>query len=276
VTHLEKKQNGPKSEYTDLVPAVDQALRILICLAKSPSSKMNLTDICKTVGIHKSKGYSILNTLQKFSIVHKDPEGKTYSLGLGLIALSRKVLDNLNYGAIADPVLKALAKKTSSTALFGAIDDGNVFVVARQEAAQNISVTIRSGYRFSITHGAHGKAIVSFLPDNERDKILKQKKLFFYGDTSKFDRSRLKIDLQQCRETGFAYDIGELNAGINVIASPVFDAHDTLLGSIFIMGTFPESLTHTYGPIVVDSARAFSSTLGADIELTYRGAGKRD
>ncbi|MBA4391764.1 MAG: hypothetical protein C0399_12630 [Syntrophus sp. (in: bacteria)] len=272
---MEKKQNEPKSEYTDLVPAVDQALRILICLAKSPSSKMNLTDICKTVGIHKSKGYSILNTLQKFSIAHKDIEGKTYSLGLGLISLSRKVLDNLDYGKVADPVLKTLAKKTNSTALFGTIDDGNVFVVARQESEQNISITIRLGYRFNITHGAHGKAIVSFMPDDEREKVLKQKKLFFYGDATKSDRTRLKTDLQKCRKAGFAYDIGELNAGINVIASPVFDSHDTLLGSIFIMGTFPESLTHEYGAIVVDSARAFSSTLGADIELTYRGAGKK-
>ena len=273
---VEKEQKKPKAEYTDLVPAVDQALRILICLAKSPSSKMNLTDICKTVGIHKSKGYSILNTLQKFSIVHKEAEGKTYSLGLGLISLSRKVLDNLNYATIADPILKRLTKKTSSTALFGAIDDSSFFVVAKQETIQNIGVTLRVGHRFSITHGAHGVAIAAFMPEDEREELLKQKKLFFYGTASKPDRNRLKADLEECRKTSFAYDMGELYVGINVIASPVFDGHDKLIGAIYIIGTFSESLIHDYGPIVVDSAREFSSTLGADIELTYGGAGIRD
>jgi DNA-binding IclR family transcriptional regulator len=62
---LDKKEKKTKSEYTGHVPAVDQASRILLSLTKSPSAKVNLTDICKSVGIHKSKGYSILNTLQK-------------------------------------------------------------------------------------------------------------------------------------------------------------------------------------------------------------------
>ena len=84
---------------------------------------MNLTDICKNVGIHKSKGYSILNTLQKYGLVHKDQLGKTYSLGFGLISLSRRVLDNLNYEEIAGPYLEKLAKQTHSTALLGIIDN---------------------------------------------------------------------------------------------------------------------------------------------------------
>jgi len=83
---LEKKEQKTKSEYTGLVPAVDQASRILLYLAKGPSLKANLTDICKSVGIHKSKGYTILNTLQKYSFVQKTAAGKTYSLGLGLLS----------------------------------------------------------------------------------------------------------------------------------------------------------------------------------------------
>jgi DNA-binding IclR family transcriptional regulator len=211
-----------KSEYTGLVPAVDQASRILICLARSPSFKMNLTDICKNVGIHKSKGYSILNTLQKYGLVHKDQLGKTYSLGFGLISLSRRVLDNLNYEEIAGPYLEKLAKQTHSTALLGIIDNTNVFIVAKQEADQTIGVTTRIGHRFSITHGAHGKAIVAFLPEADQTKILGEDKLFFHGNASKFNRGRLEGEIVQCRENGYAVDMGELNPGINVIASPLF------------------------------------------------------
>ena len=181
---LKTKKPGAKSEYTGFVPAVAQASQILLSLAKNPSPKANLTDICKSVNIYKSKGYAILNTLQKYGFVQKDLEEKTYSLGLGLVSLSRKVLDNVNYNEIAAPILETLARKTRSTALFGVIDGANMFIVARQEADQDISVTIRPGYRFHITHGAHGKAITAFLPEDERERTLKQKKLFFYGDVS--------------------------------------------------------------------------------------------
>jgi DNA-binding IclR family transcriptional regulator len=265
-----KKEGEKKSEYTGLVPAVDQASRILVGLARNPSFKVNLTDICKTVGIHKSKGYSILNTLQKYGLVHKDPLGKTYSLGFGLISLSRKVLDNLNYEAIAGPYLEKLAEQTHSTALLGIIDNTNVFIVAKQEADRTIGVTTRIGHRFSISHGAHGKAIVSFLQEVDRERILQQDKLFFHGNASRFNRNRLDDEMKQCREDGYAVDMGELNPGINVIASPSFDSQGRLIGSIFIMGTFPESCIREHGSIVAEIAKKFSSMLGADTEQTYR------
>lgn len=269
--HVETKEGKKKSEYTGIVPAVDQASRILICLARNPSFKMNLTDICKEVGIHKSKGYSILNTLQRYGLVHKDPLGKMYSLGFGLISLSRKVLDNLNYEAIAGPYLEGLAKKTHSTALLGVIDDVNVFIVAKQEADQTVGVTTRIGHRFSITHGAHGKAIISFLPFAGREKVLKQDKLFFHGNASKFNRARLEREIVQCRENGYAVDMGELNPGINVIASPLFDSQGSLIGTIFIMGTFSESRIQEYGLTVAEAAKQFSAMLGADIDKTFGG-----
>lgn len=260
-----------KSEYTGLVPAVDQASRILICLARNPSFKMNLTDICKNVGIHKSKGYSILNTLQKYGLIHKDQLGKTYSLGFGLISLSRRVLDNLNYEEIAGPYLEKLAKQTHSTALLGIIDNTNVFIVAKQEADQTVGVTTRIGHRFSLTHGAHGKAIVAFLPEAEQTKILREDKPFFHGNASKFNRDRLEGEIAQCRDNAYAVDMGELNPGINVIASPLFNSQGILIGSMFIMGTFSESCIQEHGSVVATIAKQFSAMLGADIDETYGG-----
>ena len=57
-----------KPEYSSLVPAVEQASRILMALAQNRSSKMTLTEICGVVGIHKSKGYSILKHIAAIRI----------------------------------------------------------------------------------------------------------------------------------------------------------------------------------------------------------------
>lgn len=260
VTEKDKKRT--KSPYTSLVPAVEQASKILWCLAQGASFKMNLTEICNTVGIHKSKGLSILNTLQKFGFVQKDPETKFYFLGPGLISLSRRVLDNLDYQSVATPYLEPLAHKTNSTALFGIINEENIFVVAKHEGDQGIGVTIRLGHRFPLTWGAHGKAIVAFLPDKQREQILASEKLYFHAEKSKLDRMRLEEELIKCRIAGFAVDIGEKKSGMNAVASPVFGAHGKVIGCLFVVGTFPSTSVEDCGAMVSQSARQISHALG--------------
>lgn len=266
-THHNKKE---KTSYTSSVPAVDDASRILISLAQNQSFRMSLTDICKKTGINKSKGYSILSTLQKYGFVDKNIKDKTYSLGPGLISLSRKVLDNMDYREAVAPFLERLARETQSTALFVVIKDGNAFVVAKHEGDKNIGVTIRIGHRFSTTAGAHGKAIVAFMPHDEQADILKRERLFFHGDASRLDRERLSIELTECREKGFAYDMGELNPGINAVASPVFNAHGQVTGSLLIIGTFRETQIEAFGAMVSENAKQLSRSLGADVDKIYR------
>jgi DNA-binding IclR family transcriptional regulator len=52
-----------------MVLAVEQASRLLYCLATTRSSHMSLIEICTQVGIHKSKAFSILYTLERFRLV---------------------------------------------------------------------------------------------------------------------------------------------------------------------------------------------------------------
>ena len=267
-----KRRKREKTAYTSSVPAVDDASRILICLSKNPSFRMNLTDICKEVGIHKSKGLSILSTLQKYSFINRNPEEKTYSLGPGLISLSRKVLDNMDYREVVVPFLEKLAHTAHCTALFAIINDGNAFVVAKHEGDKNIGVTIRLGHRFSITAGAHGKAIAAFVSQEEQEIILKKEKLFFHGDAAKLDRTRLMAELMECREKGFAFDTGELNPGINAVAAPVFNSQEKLIGSLFIIGTFRETQISEFGVMVSENARQVSHMLGADLDKIYKMA----
>jgi len=262
-TMVKTKGQAGKPSYTDLVPAVEQAGRILICLAQNAPARMKLTDLCKSVGIHKSKGYSILNTLQKFGFVQRDVEGKLYALGPGLISLGRKVLDSLNVGKIAEPFLERLAGQTHSMAAFGLIADDNVFVIGKQEGGE-IGLTIRIGHRYRITHGAHGKAVVAFMPEAERSRILAQPRLYFHGDPSRFDPERLERELERCRQEGYAEDVGQMNPKINTVAAPVFASAGQPIGVMFVVGLFSKSLVRQYGALAAQSARQVSELLGAN------------
>lgn len=251
-----------KPAYTSLVPAVEQASRILLCLAQDQSEGLTLTDICKRVGIHKSKGYSILNTLLHFGFVRRESQGKTYALGAGLLYLSSQILKKLDLPRAAEPFLHALSGETNSTAFFAEIEGQYVYVIAKDEGHQDIGVSIRMGHRFPITWGAHGKAIAAFASNAERENILSQDKLYFFGDPSKFDAIRLKTELAICLKKGYAYDSGEMRTGIRAVAAPVFGPDGRLIGSLVVMGTFPGELSETYGMQTAQAAKDFSRAIG--------------
>jgi DNA-binding IclR family transcriptional regulator len=252
-----------------VVPAVEQASRVLFGLADARSAHMSLTEICAQVGIHKSKAFSILYTLQKFGLVQRNTNGKGYSLGPGLVTLSRRVLDNLNAPRLAEPILEKLANKAGGTAILGLIADKSVFVAAKQEGNHDIGYTIRIGTRFPLTYGSHGKAIAAFLPATELDKLLQQKRLYFYGESETVNRQRLEDELVQIRRDGFALDLGDMRPGLNAAAAPVFGAGARPIGYIVVIGLASEEAARQLGPTIAQAAKTLSRQLGADVEKLW-------
>ncbi len=250
-----------KSIYSPIVPAVEQACRILICMGEGDTSRMRLTDICKEVEIPKSKGHTILNTLVNSELVEKNPITKTYSLGPALVFLSRRFLDNLNLTDVVSPIINSIAHGTNGTAIFGLIRERKLFVIAQQEGGKNIGFTVRLGYRFHLTLGAHGKAILAFMPDAEREKLLAGK-VYCHGDPARLDMERLRKELEECRVNGYARDIGEINPGLNAVSAPVFGSKDELIGCIELFGSFSGNLIEEYGLKVAEAARKVSYKLG--------------
>jgi DNA-binding IclR family transcriptional regulator len=246
-----------------IVPAVEQAARLLFCLAGNSAAQMSLPEICAQVGVHKSKAYSILQTLHKFGLVQRNGERKGYSLGPGLITLSRKVLDDLNAPRLAEPLLEELATRISGTATLGLIADRNVIVAAKHEGGVDIGVTIRTGHRFPLTYGSHGKAIAAFLPEAELELLLESPKLFFHGPAQRLDRPRLLQELEQCRRDGYAVDLGEMQPGINSLAAPVFGPGRTPIGYLALIGLFSVAAARQFGPELAAAGKTLSRQLGA-------------
>jgi DNA-binding IclR family transcriptional regulator len=222
---------------------------------------MTLTQIRKEVGIHNSKAFSILNTLQQFGFIHKDPLSKTYSLGMGLIYLSQKVLEGLDLRDAASPFLSRLSTGTNNTAFFAVIAANYVYVAAKDEGSQAVAVTFRIGQRFPLFWGTHGKAILAFLPEELRNQVLAGDSLAFRGLGSTYELQQLEKELTLCRQSGYAVDLDETKVGIRSVAAPVFGPTAKLIGAFIVIGTFPEDMVDEYGKLVAQEAGVFSRSL---------------
>lgn len=264
--HIKKKVlYMQKNSYIQRVPAADQAIRILFCLADNAPQRLKLTAVCEAVGINKSKGYSLLNTLAHHGLVNKDPDSKTYSLGLELLSLSRRLLDHLGYKELASPHLERLARVTRATALFCVLRGERAYVAAKHEAAQPIGVSIRVGHVFPATHGAHGLAMAAFLDPDKLEALLQQPELYFLGGpvATSAGLEQVRTELAQCRRRGYARDPGRLQHGINAVSAPVFDSRGEVFGSVVVVGTFPARQMDDHGVQASLAAKRISNTLGA-------------
>ena len=252
-----------KSVYRPTSPAVEQAAQLLLCLGKS--NDMGLTAICKEIGIHKSKGFSILNSLAQYDLITKDGKTKTYSLGPALMPLARKAREKLDINAIAKDHLQKLANETKASVLLGIICNDQFYIAGKYDGNEKLSVTVRQYQSLLITHGSHGKAIFAFLNDKDRQRIINSDQLFFHGDIESLDKKRLEQELKFCRENGYAVDNGEITPGITAVSSPVFDHNNEVTAAIVLVGTFKEDKFETFGKKIAATGRIISKQAGAQL-----------
>jgi DNA-binding IclR family transcriptional regulator len=257
---MSENDNTPSKTYK--VPAVEQAVHIMLYLADGGSEPKSLTDICQKVGIHRSKAYSILNTLNEFGFIKKNPNRKGYVLGPGLLTIAGKVLASISLPRLLEPILHELAKRAGATVALGVISDDETFVVSQYEGAPGIGISAPIGHVTPITYGAHGKAIAAFLPEEELEDLLKKRELFFYGSPEKFDRSRLLKELAQIRRDGFALELGDIVPGVNAVAAPILDQSGKPISYITIVGFFKKEEALRLGPLAVEAVKTISKETG--------------
>jgi len=258
---MEKK----KSPYCQTSPAVEQAARLLLCLGKNKENDQGLTTICKEIGIHKSKGYSILNALAQYDLITKDPKTKTYSLGPALMPLGQKAREKFDITAIAKEHLQKLAGETKASVLLGIINNDQFYIADKYDGNDKLSVTVRQYQSLHITHGSHGKAIFAFLNEKERRRIIDSDQLYFHGDIDALDKKRLEQELKFCRQNGYAVDNGEMTPGIKAVSAPVFDHNNEVTAGIVLVGTFAEDKFETFGKMISATGRIISRRAGARI-----------
>ncbi len=253
-----------KPLYHPVSPAVEQAAQLLLCLGKT-GEEMGLTQLCRQIHIHKSKGFSILNALIHYDLVTKNNRTKTYSLGPALMPLGQTAREKLDITAIAQNPLQDLAHETRSSVLLGIICNDQFYIAGKYEGSDTLSVTARQFHSLHITHGSHGKAIFAFLPESEQQRLLEGGQVFFHGEAAAFDPKRLEQELSLVRQNGYAMDNGELTPGMLAVSAPIFDHNHEVFAGIVVLGTFTPDKFEPFGQKAASAGRLISRQLGAQV-----------
>jgi DNA-binding IclR family transcriptional regulator len=182
--------------------------------------ELGLTEISRTLDLHKSTAAGIVGTLKAGGFLCQNERNGKYRLGLDLFSLAVQARRGLS--DICDPHLSNLLEVTGETVNLAVLDDTEVVCVAKKDCLHSIRISPSVGARNPIYSSASGKAILAAM---ERDKaIALLDRVVFQKFTANTitDRADLISQLDAVAQNGVAYDFEENERGVVSIAAALY------------------------------------------------------
>jgi DNA-binding IclR family transcriptional regulator len=243
------------------VQSVDRALTILGILARV--GEAGVTEIAAELQVHKSTAFRLVATLESHGMVEQNEDRGKYRLGVGVLRLAGATTARLDVVQEARPICRKLAADSGETVNIAVLSDRSALYldqVAGQSALQSHNWV---GQHIPLHATSNGKVLLSGLSSDEVDKRLPR--LPAYTSETVTTRAKLRRELAEVREQGYAVAVDELEVGLTAIAAPIHNAHGDVIASLSVSGpTFrlTETRVKELVPVVLDAAEEVSRRLG--------------
>src|SRR5580704_5598118 len=152
--------------------AVERALLILEAVAQREGGMSN-AEFSRKLKIPKSSASYILRTLEQHGYLRRDGEAGRYRLGMKVLNLSRAALSGIDVREAALPIMKHLVDQIHITTHLAILDHEEAVYVEKVEPPSFIRMDTWIGRRMEVHSTAVGKALLAFLDQKERDRIIR-------------------------------------------------------------------------------------------------------
>ena len=221
------------------VASVARALTLLDEVARSDAG-LGVNELARRIGVNASTASRLLATLEEGGLVERSADGP-YRLGLKLVALSDRVLGQLDVRERARPWLTWLVEETGETATLsvpGGVAGGGsgreAITVDFVPSSSSVVSMARVG-RPSVAHAtAAGKVMLAFGVSGGDGG--KEGQLMAYTERTITDRTALAAELEAVRTSGIAEAVGEREPDLNALAAPVIGRGEELVAILGLQG----------------------------------------
>jgi DNA-binding IclR family transcriptional regulator len=247
------------------MPSIDKIHSIFELLRKHYKSGLTNKEISQALNIPPSTCYRILAALKKYDYVYQNKRDSRYFLGFAHLRLAESVVEGMDLAAICLPYLEELHVQTEETTFF-ALYNGRHCIAMEICGHINTRVSVGRGEIMPLHSAASGKAVLAFLPEKERETLLRRPELETYTPETITDVKKLRQNLASIYATGVSYNNQEFHRGITALAVPLFGKDNRVIGAIALVGTsidLDADQLDEYAPLFVEAAASISSRIGA-------------
>ncbi len=224
------RKEGPRIRE---VPAVTRAIAILRLLGRGGEA-LTLKAISEELGMVTSTCLHILRVLVDEGLVKVDAGSKRYSLGVGMLALARSVIESSPFPTLVQPVLDRISREANVTAIGVEIagqDHMVVLALSRSHAPFRLHVDV--GSRFPALISATGRLVAAYT-DMSDAEVERRFKALRWDQAP--DIGTWRKDVEQARAKGYSIDRGNYIDGVTLVAVPVLDRGGRLTHSLVAAG----------------------------------------
>jgi IclR family KDG regulon transcriptional repressor len=219
---------------TKLVNSVDRAIRLLDALADEGS--FSLAGLAEVVGAPKTTVLDIVRTLEARGMVQRDADTGSYSLGLHTIELGYAAVSSFGIRRIVAPVLQSLNARLDETVHLTVLDEDQVLYVDCYESTKRLRTYSVIGIRAPLHCTSVGKAILAWLPDERRDRLIETIEYTPFTANTITGPVPLRDELAATRRRGYSIDDVEHEEGVRCVGAPVFDHRGDVVASVSVSG----------------------------------------
>ena len=217
------------------VPNLTRALRIMELLTEHPEG-LTTTEITSSLKIPRNSVFRITSTLLEFGYLVRDEESLIFQLSQKLLTMGYAALTEESLIEKSIGVMRRLRDRYMETVPLGILHGNEGLVIEEVQGTHSFRFVLEPGRRFQIHSAAPGKAIVAFLPEEEREQLIKEAKFIKYNDRTIGNKKDYRDVLIKVRQCGYAVDNAEEIEGMHCISAPIFNRHGYPIAAIWITG----------------------------------------
>ncbi|TKC92300.1 IclR family transcriptional regulator [Trinickia terrae] len=240
---------------------LERAFAILRVLAGEQQHGVRVTHLAKMVGLTQGTVHRILQSLVVEGMVEQDEHSKLYRLSVDFFALAAQAGNPGSMRTLCRPALLRLCASLGET-IFLLVKSGfDAVCLDLCEGPFPIrSFTGDIGGRVALGIGQGSLAILAFLPEAEREEIIRFNVPRIRG-FGVLDEVYLRTEITRVRELGYASRSNGVSDGMAGVAVPIFDRTGCAVGALSV-GTLESRLGDDRLPMIVELLRRQADAIG--------------
>lgn len=184
--------------------------------------ELTVTQTGNLLDINRASAHRFINTLKDLGYVRKNHHGN-YEATFKMLELGMKQADKFEIRRLAKPLMRDLAAEFDETVNLGLLDNGQVVYLDKVESRELLRMDSGIGTTCHPHVTALGKAMMAFLPKEEREDLTAGLELTPITPNTITEITRLEKELDKVRKNGYAVDNEELALDLYCVAAPIFD-----------------------------------------------------
>ena len=246
--------------------SVDKAITVLNCFSLERPI-LSVGEISGLTGYTKSTVSRLLTTLQRHGCVERTGGLGKYQLGYRINLWANMGVRQNNLVNIARSIMEKLRNKCGEEIALYVIEGDRRVCVERVASLHEIAKVGPVGTYYPLHAGASGKVLLAYLPEDQRQAIIRKGRLEKFTSHTITDHQKLEKDLKAIRNQGYAVSRGEREPDAFSVTAPIWDGGGRIVASLSISGP---NFRLTDKQLKMDIQEIIDATRGISNKLGYK------